>query len=131
MKGKAMRAAILLFAACVLVFAAGCLSISIGTESRPERFQVEGLASGYLTASALGPYDGTFFDFGLFHKTQRPGEIVSVDLWPIVGAGVGVVGARVRLFAIEFGLGALFYHPKAPYIEPEEIPEGGAETEDP
>ena len=90
----------------------GCLSVQAGSEQRGA--DVDGIVSGYVSADALRPYDGTILDFGLLKNTEQKGEILSFDLWPIGGFGIGLAGARVRLLPFEVGLGALFYHPDPP-----------------
>lgn len=98
--------------ACAALLATGCVSLQVGTAPTPARLQVSGLASGYVSLAGLRPYDGTILDMGLFNMAERPGELVSLDLWPVFGFGVGVVGARAHLLMLDVGLGVLWYQPK-------------------
>ena len=85
------------------------------------RVEVGGLASLYISAVELEKFDRTFFTGGVFTRTKRSGEIASVDFGPMLGVGVGVAGARVRVFPLEFGVGTLFYRPRPPVREEPEI----------
>ena len=122
-----MRYLSLALAAVCIGLVPGCLSVTIGTEDNPKRFQMEGLATAYVAASQLHGYNGKILEFGLFKDTKRDGEIVSLDIWPLAGIGLGIVGARVRVLPIEIGAGALFYKPEAEAAEPCPAPEPEAE----
>lgn len=93
------------------LMAAGCVSVRVGTDD-PSQIRLAGLATGYATLSALPDYDGTLLKAGTLGHADRDGEIVAVDLWPIAGVGVGLVGLRLRLLALETAVGSLFYHPE-------------------
>jgi hypothetical protein len=97
----------------------GCISLKIGTDTQPPSLRMSGLVNGYASAAALHPYNGTILNFGLFSKAERRGEFLSLDVWPLAGVGVGVVGARVRVLPLELGLGVLWYDPKPEAIPPE------------
>jgi len=107
-----MRIAVGVVCAIAVVLLGGCISLKIGTETRPSCLKMEGLADGYVSLSALHGYNGTILDFGLLNESLRRGEILSLDVWPLAGVGVGVVGARVRVLPMEAGLGVLWYNPK-------------------
>lgn len=98
--------------AALVALLGGCISLKVGTETPPACLEIEGLVDGYVSMSALHGYNGTILDFGLFTKSLRKGEILSLDVWPLAGIGVGVVGARVRVLPLEAGLGVLWYDPK-------------------
>lgn len=89
-----------------------CFSLSIGTKKDPSRIQMKGLASAYASADWIEPYDGTVMRAGIFSESDRDGEWASVDIWPLGGVGVGLVGARVRLLFFEIGAGVLAYKPQ-------------------
>ena len=128
-----MRAVFLLFL-LGLLSTPGCISFSIGTDRDPARVEVDGFAEGYIRADALKPYDGTLLRFGLLTEAERHGEIFSLDVWPLFGVGIGLVGARVRILPIEAGLGILFYRPrpaKVKVIEKRPRPAKVEESEEP
>ncbi len=93
----------------------GCLSLSVRTEAHDPALAVSGIVDGYVTPAALHPYDGHLIDAGLFEGDNlRRGEVAALDIWPLGGVGVGLVGARVRVLPLEIGLGTLFYEPSRP-----------------
>jgi hypothetical protein len=65
-----------------------------------------------LSLDGLHHYDGTILRLDLLDKATRKGEIVSFELWPLCGFGIGVVGARVQILPVDAGLGVLWYEPK-------------------
>ena len=62
-----------------------------------------------------------------------------MDVWPLFGVGVGIVGARASILGLEVGVGSLFYDPQPPEADsddaetPEETdqPEPEADAGDP
>lgn len=100
---------------------ASCLSIQLGTEDRPSRLEMDGLASGYATIEAFPKYDGNILKAGIFQESARDGEWASIDIWPLGGVGVGLIGARVRVLFFEIGLGVLAYTPTRPPAPPETV----------
>ena len=100
--------------ACVLsvVLLTGCVSFRVGTEKNPSRLQVKGLATGFVSLDGFQHYSGTILKFGLLSESEGPSEIASVELWPVMSVGVGLVGARVQLLPIQVGLGVLWYKPE-------------------
>jgi len=100
--------------ACMLsaVLMTGCISIQVGTERNSSGLQIKGLANGYVTLGGIDSYSGKILKFGLFSGSEGSGEVASLDLWPMFGVGVGVVGARVQVLPLQVGLGTLFYEPK-------------------
>ena len=57
------------------------------------------------------PNDGKILRIGLWHMDERPGEIVSLDVWPLVGFGVGLVGVRAHVPPFNTGVGEIWYQP--------------------
>jgi len=111
--------------AAIAVFLGGCISLKIETQEKPSALKVEGLADGYITMGGLHPYNGTIVDFGLFGEERRRGEILSLDVWPLAGIGVGVLGGRVRVIPLEAGVGILLYDPKPEPAGPEKVTGSG------
>jgi hypothetical protein len=99
---------------CTLGVTTGCISIKVGTEAEHSKIQILGLVGGYATVNALHHYEGNILEFGLFTSSKRPGELVSLDVWPVGGVGFGFIGGRVRFLPLEVALGTLFYCPKEP-----------------
>jgi hypothetical protein len=115
-------------ALAALAAGGGCISVRAGTEDS-SFFKIRGLAHAYGSFQGIHPYDGTFFRLG-FLKDTRKGELLSVEIWPLVGAGIGVVGARIQLLPLEVGAGVLFYDP-APLPRPEKADEEPGTPDDP
>lgn len=117
-----MMKSLRLLSLCLLpTMLASCLSVQLGTEDRPSRLQMDGLASGYATIEAFPKYDGNILKAGLFQESARDGEWASIDIWPLGGIGVGFIGARVRVLFFEVGLGVLAYTPTRPPRQAEKV----------
>ena len=110
----------------------GCLTLKVGAKSEPPQIKARGLVNAHFTATGFEPYGGHVLKAGLFGDSNRAGEIVSLDVWPIAGVGVGLVGARVRLLPLEMGVGVLGYDPK-PVVKvvDEQKKEATAEPQEP
>lgn len=110
MNGSATRPMIVTVGVLALT---GC-SVSIGHRKDTETGTVEmrGIVNGYASINGLSEWDGDVIEASVL-KFRR-GEIVQVEVWPIVGVGVGVAGLRLRVLPLEVGIGALFYHPRPP-----------------
>ena len=85
----------------------GCISMRVG--GGDEFFRMKGLANAYATLTEVK--EGPLLDFGLFTNT-RGGEIVSLELGPLAGVGIALLGARARVLPFEVGAGVLFYDPR-------------------
>lgn len=105
-----------MFGACALALLLFGCSLKIGTRSDPEGLSVEGLAGGYASLSGIRPYDGTIIELDFLKRSPRSGEfeVASVEVWPVAGLAVGLVGARAQLFVLDVGAGVLAYRPKPP-----------------
>jgi hypothetical protein len=97
----------------IALAASGCV-VHVGTEEGTSVRTISGLASGYVSLENLPDYDGTIFRFGILDMGERPGEVISADLWPLAGAGVGIIGAHVRVLMLGAGAGLLWYQPQPP-----------------
>ncbi len=122
-----MRSHLIPLLCALLLTTAGCISLSVGTKDNPDRLQMEGLANAYVSVNGIHSYDGNILYLGLFSKANRDGEIVSFELWPLTGIGVGLVGVRLQLLPLEIGVGTLFYNPRAP--KDKETPCGNTPSE--
>ena len=116
-----MKASLAGVSLIIAVALTGCVSLEVGTETSPSRLEIKGLANGYASLNGLRAYDGKILRFGLLSKSEREAEVVSFDLWPLAGAGIGVVGARLRVLPLDMGVGALWYESDPRQDQPGEI----------
>lgn len=109
---------------------AGCLSIKAGNGPGAAVVRMDGPVQAHVSA---GPpaRSSSVVNVGVLRGTQRDGELASVDVWPLFGVGVGVLGARASILGLEVGVGTLFYDPQPPDADaddsetPEETDEAG------
>lgn len=124
----------------VLVMAAGCMNIQVQGPTEPEpgkelrvlRLDGGKLISSFVAVGKIPDWSGTLLDVG--RGSPQRGEVVSVDLWPILGLGVGIAGVRLRVLPFEVGIGTLFYDPRATvkgFEKEENGEEGKAATRSP
>ncbi len=115
-----MRLAILLLVGVLATPLLGCVSIKAGNGPGASLVRMDGPVNAHIAA---GPpvRAGSLVNVGVLRNTARPGEVVSVDVWPLFGVGVGVLGARASVLGLEVGVGSLFYDPQPP--PPEAAPE--------
>jgi hypothetical protein len=92
---------------------AGCLSIKAGNGPGAAVVRMDGPVQAHVSA---GPpaRSSSAVNVGVLRGTQRDGELVSVDVWPLFGVGVGILGARASILGLEVGVGTLFYDPQPP-----------------
>lgn len=98
-----------LFLAAALL--GGCVSFRIGSDAEPPEFRFQGWGNAFGTIGSLPEYDGAILSAHLFRGGKYTGEIAAIDIWPVLGLDVGVLGLRGRLFNLEAGAGTLFYEP--------------------
>ncbi len=89
----------------------GCVSITVGTDGEPPEFTMKDWGNAFATAGSVPKFDGHILAAHLFRGGKYTGEIAAIDIWPIVGLNVGVLGLKARLFNLEAGAATLFYHP--------------------
>lgn len=89
----------------------GCVSFRIGSDAEPPEFEMKGWGNAFATIGELPDYDGAVVSAHLFRGGKHTGEIAAIDIWPVLGIDVGVLGLRGRLFNLEAGVGTLFYQP--------------------
>jgi len=90
----------------------GGSTLQLGSDPEVLQTRVRGLINGHFAEAESAEGDRPLIRAGLFGDSNRVGEIASLDVTPIGGAGVGVVGGHVRLLNLEMGLGVLGYDPK-------------------
>ena len=97
----------------LLVILNGCsVTVAHNGDVESGTVKMDGIVNGYASIHGLSEWDGNVVDIGVL-KFKR-GEIVHVEIWPLVGVGVGVAGVRLRVLPFEVGIGSLSYHPKPP-----------------
>jgi len=108
-----MRFAILFLCGALAVPLLGCVSIKAGNGPGTSLVRMDGPVNAHVSA---GPPSrtGSLVNVGVLRNTARKGEVVSVDVWPLFGVGVGVVGARASVLGLEVGVGSLLYDPQPP-----------------
>jgi hypothetical protein len=111
-------------AGLLLVLVAGGCALEVRAENGAAVVEAGGLARAYVSVESLRPYSGTIFRLGIFDMAEHPAEIANIDVWPIGGAGIGLVGARVRVLMLGAGAGVLWYQPK-PHVPPAPEPVDG------
>ena len=110
-------------AVAILASLSGCTSCEVKAAGEPACLETEGFASGYLALNGIRPYDKRLFYIGILKEWRDEFEVVTLDVWPLVGVGVGLAGVRVQVLPLEVAVGVLAYHPKprsSEKAEPEE-----------
>jgi hypothetical protein len=88
----------------------GCLSV--GTDSNPPQIKTSGIIDSYIAISGFKKYENLISVDVFSGDNQRWGSILSVEVWPLLGVGCSFVGAKVKVFPFEIGIGTLGYHPR-------------------
>lgn len=97
---------------CAALLCSGCIALQIGTDAEPPEFEMKSWGNAFGTIGDLPEYDGAILSAHLFRGGKRTGEIAAIDIWPVIGVDVGVLGLKARLFNLEAGAGTLFYQPR-------------------
>ena len=100
----------------LLVF--GCLAsqgcsgsvLTVGAYDDPPRLAMDGWVTGYAAIPGIRPYDGTIIRLDIFEDC----ELIMAEVWPLAEAGIGFVGARLRILPLEIALATLCYEPQPP-----------------
>ena len=64
-------------------------------------------------------WDGTFLKIATFDDSERPGELLTLDIPFLAGVGIGPIGARIRILPFALGVGTIAYDPKPNYNKAE------------
>jgi len=91
---------------------AGCVRLTAAIHPEAYKPQFRGWVTGYATHTEMRGYDGTILKFSTFNDAERPGELLSLDLWSLAGVGIGPIGARVRILPFGIGFGTIAYDPQ-------------------
>jgi hypothetical protein len=97
----------------VALAATGCSTFRAGPGRVQDSFGYKGVVGGYATASEFREYDGDILQADLWSDSQQSGELLNLDIWPVLGIGIGAFGVRAHIATLGAGLGFLFYHPKS------------------
>lgn len=119
-----MKSKLLLFIAMTAaVILSGCARLAIGTGEEPPDFTFKGWGKAYVRISEIPKYDGNILDIRLMQSDPHSGELVDINLWPLMELDLGLFGIRGKLFAFEAAAGTLFYYPdpENPDIEDLEV----------
>lgn len=114
-----MRIANMFVLLTAMVMLSGCVSFRIGTDTAPPAFKLSLPGSAYADYPGVPKYDGTIMRASLFRGGEYSGELFSLNIWPIGGIDLGLIGARLNLLGGEVGLGTLFYAPEPIKMESE------------
>ena len=104
----------------------GCLSFSVGVEKNPPEIKSTGIVSTHLALDDIRPFNGKLIEGGVLSGGQRWGNLVSLDIWPVGGLGLGLLGVRMKLLFLEAGVGFFGYD-----AQPRDFPIRGRKTEAP
>jgi hypothetical protein len=127
---KGTRAASCLAAMAMVGGLAGCsTSLSVSEDKKPPQIKSAGLIDSYVACNGFRPYDGTFFEAEILDEDSRWGGLASLDVWPIGGVGISVIGARIKILPFEAGLGILGYNPEPESYWKNKKPENPANEE--
>lgn len=110
MAGTKWTSCVLIGVFCICM--TGCATFNMGVDKNPPQIKADGILNGYMAYNGFRPYDGNIFDAHILSDNGQPGEMVSINLWPVGGVGVGLVGARVKVLPFEIGLGVLGEYPE-------------------
>ena len=90
----------------------GCLSVQVGSKES-SKVKTSGLVDGYVACNGIRPYDGIFIDAdALSQGSERWGDLLSLDVWPIGGVGISFIGARIKILPFEAGFGLFGESPR-------------------
>jgi len=110
----------------------GCTSFTVNADKNPPQVKSKGLVNAYFACNGIRPFDRRIIEAGVFSDSDRWGNVASLDVWPIAGIGISLIGARVKLLPFELGLGILGYDPEPEsYVEPDDEDESGDAEETP
>jgi hypothetical protein len=75
----------------LLLLVAACTTARVGTRPAGEFLDRDSEIDGFATFDGIRPYDGDVVTLGIF-GSQRPGEWLSLGVWPLFDLGVGPIG---------------------------------------
>lgn len=94
----------------LLMLVAACTSARVSTTPSGEFLDRDGPIDGFASFDGIRPYDGNIVTLGIF-GSERPGEWLSLGIWPLFDIGIGPIGARAQILPLEFGGGVGWYTP--------------------
>ena len=69
---------------------------------------------GYLRIQTVKPMNSHIVSTWASTGKNKKSEYLSVDVWPLAGVGVGLIGARANVFPLQVGVGGWSYPPRYP-----------------
>ena len=113
---------IALAATACAVLATGCAHVEFRTSCSKEtnnkacnpeiEASAGSLASAFVDLKGMRKYDGKLVDADLFNGQGRWGNIISLDVWPLAGVGIGWLGVSAHILPVEAGVGVFGYNPQ-------------------
>ncbi|MBX3727926.1 MAG: hypothetical protein KF858_01980 [Candidatus Sumerlaeia bacterium] len=97
----------------------GCIAIGMGPKHFQNKLSFEAGIGGYASMREIRKYDGEILQIDIASNRQQNGELLNVDVWPLVGVGLGPLGVRAHLTFFGAGIGSLFYVPESVGGSPE------------
>jgi hypothetical protein len=113
-----MKSTVIVLAA-VLVLTGGCIRLKAGFYPEAYKADFQGWFKGYASYKEMPKWDGTFLKIATFDDSERPGEMLTLDIPFLAGVGIGPIGARVRILPFALGVGTIAYDPKPHYEKAE------------
>ena len=103
---------IVLLLAAVIFLTSGCIHLKAGFYPESYKGGFQGWVKGYASYREMPKWDGTFLKIAIFDDSNRPGELLTLDIPFLAGMGIGPLGARIRILPFALGVGTIAYDPK-------------------
>ena len=105
--------------AVVLVLSGGCIRLKAGFYPESYKADFQGWFKGYASYKEMPKWDGALLKIATFDDSERPGELLTLDIPFLAGVGIGPIGARIRILPFALGVGTIAYDPKPHYDKAE------------
>ncbi len=89
----------------------GC-TLQANTLSEAPRLKYQGWGTAFAQMSEIREFDGKLARLRILGKSDQPGELIAMHLWPLGDLDLGLLGIRAKLFVLEAGTGTLLYYPQ-------------------
>ncbi len=91
--------------AAVIVLTSGCIRMKAGFYPESYKADFQGWFKGYASYKEMPKWDGTFLKIATFDDSERPGELLTLDIPFLAGVGIGPIGAQDSHSAFCLGRG--------------------------
>ena len=108
------------------LFASSCTLVHVHSRGEPSRIESSGLIDGHAAVGIRDTHRVLHID--LFDGSS-PGAIGEVVLWKLARLEVGLAGLAVGLGPFDLALGTLFYEPRLPRMQVDEVEEEEDDSE--